>query len=200
MGIPITWDCKIPANMIEKIKELGREWNKSRPNFDPKIERDWDEVIDKWATESDMPLIIRKSSGARGSEVVHSSGRRIIISDNSPAQWVCYLALNGEVKSVSEIKQALLDDKVPISFAIKEEDKSKIIYRQTLSEYSINKLGWKLCHKDRVGIGNNEDPKTMNIDTVIDRFKKLMKPSNFFIIPKKLGGLGELDEFIKEIM
>ncbi len=200
MGIPITWDCKIPANMIEKIKELGREWNKSRPNFDPKIERDWDEVIDKWATESDMPLIIRKSSGARGSEVVHSSGRRIIISDNSPAQWVCYLALNGEVKSVSEIKQALLDDKVPISFAIKEEDKSKIIYIQTLSEYSINKLGWKLCHKDRVGIGNNEDPKTMNIDTVIDRFKKLMKPSNFFIIPKKLGGLGELDEFIKEIM
>lgn len=200
MGIPITWDCKIPANMIEKIKELGREWNKSRPNFDPKIERDWDEVIDKWATESDMPLIIRKSSGARGSEVVHSSGRRIIISDNSPAQWVCYLALNGEVKSVSEIKQALLDDKVPISFAIKKEDKSKIIYRQTLSEYSINKLGWKLCHKDRVGIGNNEDPKTMNIDTVIDRFKKLMKPSNFFIIPKKLGGLGELDEFIKEIM
>ena len=200
MGIPITWDCKIPANMIEKIKELGREWNKSRPNFDPKIERDWDEVIDKWATESDMPLIIRKSSGARGSEVVHSSGRRIIISDNSPAQWVCYLALNGEVKSVSEIKQALLDDKVPISFAIKEEDKSKIIYRQTLSEYSINKLGWKLCHKDRVGIGNNEDPKTMNIDTVIDRFKNLMKPSNFFLIPLELGGLGELDEFIKEIM
>ena len=107
MGIPITWDCKIPANMIEKIKELGREWNKSRPKFDPEIERDWDDVIDKWATESDMPLIIRKSSGARGSEVVHSSGRRIIISDNSPAQWVCYLALNGEVKSVSEIKQAL---------------------------------------------------------------------------------------------
>ena len=199
MGIPITWDCKIPANMIEKIKELGREWNKSRPKFDPEIERDWDDVIDKWATESDMPLIIRKSSGARGSEVVHSSGRRIIISDNSPAQWVCYLALNGEVKSVSEIKQALLDDKVPISFAIKKEDKSKITYRQTLSKYSINKLGWKLCHKDRVGIGNNEDPKTMNIDTVIDRFKNLMKPSNFFLIPLELGGLGELDEFIKEI-
>ena len=199
MGIPITWDCKIPANMTEKIKELGREWNKSRPKFDPEIERDWDDVIDKWATESDMPLIIRKSSGARGSEVVHSSGRRIIISDNSPAQWVCYLALNGEVKSVSEIKQALLDDKVPISFAIKKEDKSKIIYRQTLSGYSINKLGWKLCHKDRVGIGNNEDPKTMNIDTVIDRFKNLMKPSNFFLIPLELGGLGELDEFIKEI-
>ena len=58
MGIPITWDCKIPANMIEKIKELGREWNKSRPKFDPEIERDWDDVIDKWATESDMPLII----------------------------------------------------------------------------------------------------------------------------------------------
>jgi hypothetical protein len=199
MSIPITWDGKIPANITEKIKELGTEWNKSRPKFDPKIERDWDEVIDKWATESDMPLIIRKSSGARGSEVVHSSGRRIIISDNSPAQWVCYLALNGEVKSVSEIKQALLDDKVPISFAIKKEDKSKIIYRQTLSKYSINKLGWKLCHKDRVGIGNNEDPKTMNIDDVIDRFKNLMKPSNFFLIPLELGGLGELDEFIKEI-
>ena len=199
MGIPITWDGKIPADITEMIKELGRKWNELRPKFDPKIESDWDEVIDKWATESDMPLIIRKSSGARGSEVVHSSGRRIIISDNSPAQWVCYLAMSGEVKSVSEIRQALLDDKVPISFAIKKEDKSKIAYRQTLKDYSINKLGWKLCHKDPVGIGNNEDPKTMNIDTVIDLFKKLMKPSNFFLIPKKLGGLGELEEFIKEI-
>ena len=45
MRIPITWDGKIPANITEKIKELGREWNKSRPKFDPKIERDWDLVI-----------------------------------------------------------------------------------------------------------------------------------------------------------
>ena len=199
MGNPASWNGHFPPKLVDTIKQLGREWNKLRPKFDLSVERKWDEVIDRWAAESDMPLIIRKSSGARGSEIVHTSGRRIIISDNSPAQWVCYLALSGETRSIDEIRQAILDDKIPISFAIRKEDMSTITHKQTLKSYSINKLGWKLCHKEPVGIGNNEDIGTMNIDTVIDLFRKLLKPSNFFLIPMEWGGLGEITEFINEI-
>ena len=50
-----------------------------------------------------------------------------------------------------------------------------------------------------MGIGNNEDIGTMNIDTVIDLSRKLLKPSNFFLIPMEWGGLGEITEFINEI-
>ena len=199
MGSPAHWTGHFPLELVEKVKELGREWNKLRPKFDPKVEREWDEVIDKWASKSEMPLIIRNSGEARGSEIKHISGREIIISDNSPAQWVCYLALSGNTMSLKEIKRAISDDKIPISFAIRKAGGSVIKHKQTLGSYSINKLGWKLCHKDPVGIGNSENIETMNIDTLIDLFKKLLKPSNFFLIPLKWGGLGELEEFINEI-
>lgn len=199
MGIPEHWNGQFPPELVEKVKDLGREWNRLRPRFDPNVEGEWDEVIERWADESDIPLIVRKGSGARGTEVTHTSGRRIIISDNSPAQWVCYLALSGETMSLDRIRQAILGDKIPITFAISKENKPKVTHKETLKKYSINKLGWKLCHKDPVGIRNNEDIRTMNIDTVIELFKKLLKPSNFFLIPMEWGGLGEIKEFIKEI-
>lgn len=199
MYSPETWNGIFPSEITEMIKELGRKWNQIRPKFDPDVEREWDEIIDAWVNDVDTPLIIRKSSSFRGSEIVHNSGRRIILSDNSPAQWVCYLSLCGKVMSLPEIRQALIEDRIPFALALTREEKARSTYKETLKDYSINKLGWKLCHKEPVGIGNIRDPKSKNIGIIIDHFKRFMKPSNFFLVPNERGALGELKEFIDEM-
>lgn len=197
-GLP-TSDRFVSPNIFLTISELGKIWNKKRPRIEPNIERAWDTLIDIWAESSDLPLILRKSSGIRGKEYQHSSGRSIVVSDNSPAQWVCYRALKGDVPTTDNIREYLADDKIPMSYAIKKSDKVHVDYKRTLGEFSLNKLGWKLCHISPVGIKSRKKIDELNINEVVSKFKNLLKPSNFFLVPKLLGGLGEVEEFVREM-
>jgi hypothetical protein len=73
-----------------KIKEIGTLWRNSpnNPQIDAEILKNWNNLIEEWIADKDMPLIIRKETSKRGQSFMHPSGREIIISDNTAAIWV----------------------------------------------------------------------------------------------------------------
>jgi hypothetical protein len=191
----------LPENISQMIQELGKQWNSSTMN--PKINREvirkWDNLIDEWFNADEIPIIVRKNNELRGKELVHKTGRKIIISDNSPAQWACHQALLGIVPNLDDIRDLLKNDKLPICFAVKKAKNDSIDYKCPLGKYSINKYGWKLSHKETVGLHTTNEIEQIDILTIKEKFLNLMKPSNFFLLPKKWGGLGESPEFIAEM-
>lgn len=156
-------------------------------------------MVDAWLGATDIPIIVRKSGGLRGSEIEHKTGRRIITSDNSPAQWACYLAMLDIVPKLNDIRDFLTRDRLPISFAVKKAERDAIRYRCTLGKFSLNKYGWRLCHKEPVGLNTKNDISQIDIEILNKSFLYLMKPSNFFLLPMEWGGLGESPEFIAEM-
>ena len=146
-----------------------------------------------------MPLIIRKSS-CRGQEFVHKgTGRKIIVSDNAFAVWVYRNVLEGKTYGLSEIKNKLMNNEIPMVYAISKADREKAKYTKTIGKYAISDRNnkWKLCHIEAVGIGRcAKIDEIEDIKEVIGYFKKYADPMNMFLLPKDIGGLGEIQEFI----
>jgi hypothetical protein len=190
-----------PIELSEKLRELGRVWSRSeyRPRVPQATKAHWDVLLDEWAA-SDLPLVIRKGGGIRGSVVKHTSGRLIVIADNSPAQWCFNRTFGGQLYSVVDIRILLEKDTIPFTFAIKTAEKRLMTYRCTLStDDNVNKRGWKLCHIKDVGLNTKMAIETLSLESLVKHFKLLMAPSNHFIIPLDWGGLGEVPEVIEEI-
>ena len=72
-----------------KIKEIGILWRNSpnNPLIDVEVLTNWNNLIEEWIADKDMPLIIRKETNKRGQSFVHPCGREIIVSDNTVAIW-----------------------------------------------------------------------------------------------------------------
>ncbi|MGH9698121.1 MAG: hypothetical protein ACRD5R_04615 [Candidatus Acidiferrales bacterium] len=184
-----------------ELRDVGRLWaaSKYRPRVQANIRQRWDELIDTWA-DSDLPLVVRKSSGVRGGTITHSGGRTIILADNSPAQWAFMRAFQGFAYSLDEIEAQLENDKVPFAFATKRSEKLQMIYTGTLSAAdNLNKRGWKLCHMDGVGLRSARKLEDFSLELLVNHFRRLLKPSNHFLVPLAWAGLGELPEVIDEI-
>jgi hypothetical protein len=196
----------LPSNtplpeLAEQIRELGRIWASSnlRRRVVPTIRKHWDSLIDAWA-DSDLPLAIRKSGGVRGEAITHRSGRKLVLADNSPAQWAFSRAYRQEAYSLSEIRDLLEADRIPFAYATKKAEKSRMTYKCTLSTIdNVNKHGWKLCHIDDVGLNTRTQLAELPIETLINHFRLILKPSNHFLVPLEWAGLGELPEVISEI-
>jgi hypothetical protein len=165
----------------------------------PEISRHWDRLVDEWA-HSDLPLVVRKSSGVRGGEIAHSGGRSIVLADNSPAQWAFMRAFQGFTYTLAEIRCQLESCKIPFAFATKRSEKSQMKYSGTLTAAdNLNKRGWKLCHIEPVGLGSPTLLADFSIERLVAHFRLLLKPSNHFLVPLSWAGLGELPEVIDEI-
>ena len=98
-------NSSIPPELSQKASELGRQWASSdlRPRLALEMKEHWESLIRAWG-DSDLPIVIRKSGGVRGSLVVHPSGRKLVMTDNSPAQWAFSRAFAGCAYSLSEIR------------------------------------------------------------------------------------------------
>lgn len=193
--------CQIPDQLSQAIREAGRQWAISdlRPRLDTEIERDWDNLIKEWA-ESDLPLVIRKSGGMRGSVADHKSGRRLVYADNSPAQWAFSRAFSGSTYSLSEINTFLDNDLIPFAYATSKEHKGKMEYKCTLaSKDNVNKHDWKLCHIHPVGFKDKTEAVDLPIELLVQHFCAFFMPSNHFLVPKSWAGFGELPEVIEEV-
>ena len=184
----------------DKLHELGRLWKQSdsNPKINEKIKEKWEQLIIDWKENKKLPLIVRKGSGIRGSELVHITGRRIIITDNSFSQWVYSNVLDGIVYSLDDIDKMLKNDEIPMCFARKKEDANKIKFKKVLGNYSVNKRGWKLCHIDSVGLNSKAPIQKIDINELEKHFIKLGNPKNMFLLPLEIGSLGEIQEFIEE--
>ncbi len=184
-----------------KIRIIGQAWAESsfRPRILPKLKRHWDNLIDEWG-ESDLPLVVRKSSGVRGEEIIHPEGRQIIIADNSPAQWAFLKAFQRSLYTLSDIRHLIETDNIPFAFAAKASDRARMKFKRTLTtRESLGKWKWKLCHIKEVGLNSRRPIDEIPLDSIKDKFRLLLKPSNQFLIPIDWSGLGELPEVIEEV-
>ena len=181
-----------------KIKEIGTLWHNSpnNPQIGIDILENWNNLIEEWIADKDMPLIIRKETNKRGQSFVHPCGREIIVSDNTVAIWVYSNVLKGIVFTLSQIKELLSKKKLPMVFMATKEIKANAKYTKPLGSYALP--NWKLCHIQPVGFNTNTSIEDLEISDIEDHFRKYANPNNMFILPKEIGYLGEIDVFIEE--
>ncbi len=182
----------------QKIKEIGLLWRNSpnNPSIDSELLRKWDKLIDEWIEDETMPLIIRKETSKRGESFMHPSGREIIVSDNTVAIWVFSNVLNGKVFTLSDIKECLKHNELPMVFMATKEIKENAKYTKPLGDYKL--LNWKVCHVKSVGFNTNKSIEKLDISEIKEHFRKYANPNNMFVLPKEIGYLGEIDVFINE--
>ena len=191
--------------MSQKLTELGRIWaeSKARLRLSIDVKKHWDDLVEAWVNEFELPLAVRKMGvGTRGAAILHrSSGREIVLSDNSPAQWAFDCARKGLLLSIDDIRRGIAEDRIPFAFATKKSDQSAMKYKATLSRcrVDLNAEGWKLCHMRPVGMRSRTAIEDTALQDIKDHFRLLMKPSNHFVVPKEWSGLGEIPEVIAEI-
>lgn len=189
--------CEDPKDIAKLIYGLGNIWsgNEVCPQINVEIKSRWDELLREWMDDLSVPLLIRKSSYVKGSVVVHSTDRKIVPTDNSPAQWACHLALQGIVPEISDVRDFFEKDTLPVALANKKQEKEKRTYHCTLRKFST--AGWKLCHITPVGLNTRTPLSNIDISSLKNAFFNLLSPSNYFLLPKRWGGLGEVPEFIE---
>ena len=181
-----------------KIKEIGTLWCNSpnNPQIDVKVLDNWNNLIEEWIADKEMPLIIRKETNRRGQAFVHPCGREIIVSDNTVAIWVYNNVLKGIVLTLSKIKELLSKKELPMVFMATKEIKANAKYSKPLGSYALP--GWKVCHIQPVGFNTNTNIENLEISDIEDHFRKYVNPKNMFVLPKEIGDLGEIDVFIEE--
>jgi hypothetical protein len=153
-------------------------------------------------SDEKMPLLIRKSEKgiARGEVIVHDSGRVLISTDNSPASWSYLNAYSGLQPTLADVRRALDEDKIPVAMVIDREMALRSRYKCSRSlTPNPNKLGWKVCHKRGVRLSGRGPLKHRRLVDLQTHFRNFMSPSNMFLVPLSLGGLGEVPQFIEAI-
>ena len=181
-----------------KIKEIGTIWRNSpnNPQIDNEVLKNWNNLIEEWIADKDIPLIIRKETNKRGQSFVHPCGREIIVSDNTVAIWAYSNVLKGKIFTISQIKKLLDEKELPIVFMATKEIKAKAKYTKPLGSYALS--NWRVCHIQSVGFNTNTNIEDLKISDIEDHFRKYVNPNNMFVLPKEIGYLGEIDEFIEE--
>ncbi len=178
----------------EKIREIGKLWNRNQNKrvFPEPAYSDWQKLIEFWRDCPDLPLVIRKNKEHRGESIIHPSGREIIFSDNSFATWVLCNVLENKTITVLEIKKLLDDDQIPFMMVANKNAK----YKKTQEPNTTD--GWKLCHKEEVGFKTRKSVNELDIKLIERKFFLFANPKNMFLLPKDIGGIGEIKEFIEE--
>ena len=193
-----TCPTKLPSDIGRIIHQLGALWAKSP--ICPKVPRQtasrWASLLNKWMDDDDLPILVRKGSAVRGSEITHCSGRKIVPCDNSPAQWAYSLAIDGEVPTIDSLRHGFSSDSIPVSFAHRKEERAHRRYHCTLGKFTVNKKKWKLCHIESVGLKSRQPLAEMDLALLKKRFFLLLAPQNHFLLPLEWGGMGEAKEFI----
>ena len=89
-----------------------------------------------------------------------------------------------------------LSDEIPFMFISTKSLKEKAKYKKALGDNET--IGWTLCHKEAIGFNNKDKIEEINIETIKQHFFKYANPKNMFLLPREIGFLGELKEFIEE--
>jgi hypothetical protein len=192
----------LPPDISLLLKQIGEAWATSpqRPRLDKEIVSKWSSLLETWIASQDLPLLIRKSSESRGTEILHCSGRSLIPTDNSPAQWVFSLALKEECPSIEEIRGLYKADQIPIAMALKKVEKERAKYKCPLTAcVNLNRLGWKLAHIRPIGLKHHKPLAETPLEDILTHFHYFLSPSNLFVVPLSIGGLGELDQVTRAI-
>ena len=163
MAFPIE-PSKLPAEVACALQQIAIAWanHPMRPKPTAEVLEHWDKLIADWITDSSLPLFIRKAANNRGSVVSHSSGRTLIPCDNSPAHWALALAILGEMPVLSQVREMIDQDRIPIAMILKSQERAIAQFCCTLSQVvNPNSAGWKVAHIHAVGIANRTPVKSI---------------------------------------
>ena len=186
----------------ELLRNLGAGWAVSpqRPKIDEDGLRHWDELIEMWIADSNMPLFVRRFNERypRGSVFLHQNGREMIPCDNSPAQWAYVTAYEEPQIEFEELQVRFLEERIPIAMAFKPTERANARYRgSAATTLPINRLGWKLCHIRPVGLGRVGELEQVPSDILTNHFRLLMSPTNMFVLPREMGAWAESSPFLE---
>lgn len=195
-----------PDSIRLPIVRLAEEWFASpdRPRPVPEVAKFWDALVERWVNDPSCPLLIRKSTktNPRGGEVQHPSGRTVVCVDNSPAHWTLASAIAGETPTLEGLRTALESGEWPVVFAMSLADVERLPrYRGILARSErakeLNKGRWKVCHIEEVGLRSKGGVESFPIDVLVEQCRRLLSPSNMFVVPNSHGGFGELPEVVE---
>ncbi|MGP8069364.1 MAG: hypothetical protein ACLP5V_05695 [Candidatus Bathyarchaeia archaeon] len=193
---------ELPKELKDLITKLGKLWaeDPKRPQPKRSVLQHWKKLISDWADDDSLPLYVRKKSD-RGAVVSHFSGRSLVPTDNSPAQWAYVQSYRGCKPSLKDIAKMVNGDQVPIAMVLTRQERKKAEHTYLLKEFdneSINSAGWYLAHIEPVRL--NGKLTKLDISAIKKHFVRLMSPSNMFVVPTKYAGLAGLPEFCEQIM
>jgi hypothetical protein len=194
----------LPNDLDRELERLGCLWanHSERPRLDAVVARYWDDLIRAWSVDPSLPLLIRKKEKdiARGEIVIHESGRKLVLTDNSPASWSYMLAFASEKPRLEDIQSYLDRDEIPVAMVVDGEMVARSRYKcRRVKVPNPNVLCWKVCHRRRVALSGRGTVIHREITCLQSHFRDFLAPSNMFLVPLKLAGLGELPHFIKAI-
>lgn len=196
----------LPPELLALIEKFARGWADSldRPKLYEKICADGDRLLDDWISEKSLPLFVRKSINLRGQAIKHKSGRTIVPTDNSPAQWAFARAMSSEpCPSLEDLRKWLIPplsvpEEIPIAFALSKIQLAAASYKKTLSRGagSVNSAGWKLAHICSIGLNKKGGLESLDIDDIGRHHRKFLSLRNMFLVPLQWAGLAELSEVV----
>ncbi len=107
----------------------------------------------------------------------------------------------GKTKPLLEdIRSYLQRDEIPVAMVVDREMVARSRYRcSKVAVPNPNKLRWKVCHRRKVALRGRGPVNQRSIDHLQAHFRDFLSPSNMFLVPLTLAGLGELPHFIKAI-
>lgn len=196
--------AQLPSEIDNLLRDCARVWAKHalRPRIDCRVADHWDQVIFVWSNNDHLPLLIRKEERgvACGEVIIHDSGRQLVPTDNSPAWWSYHRAFCGDLPTLADIRQALEEDRIPVAMIADREMTARAQYKcMGTANESPNSLGWKVCHKRKIALAGRGSIRHRDLADLQTHFREFLSPSNMFLVPKTLAGLGELPHLIEAI-
>lgn len=185
----------------EAIRRMAEAWRNSseRPHATAEVLSQWDELLDAWIQNADLPLLLRVSKGSRGEVLHHVSGRQLVCTDNAPANWALSSALHGRTPVEDDIGRGLGTGQIPIAFALKAAERAAARYKGTqrtkMDPPNLNSLGWTICHVIDVGLKERTAVTALPLERLVRHFRLFMHPRNMFVMPKRYAGIGETPIF-----
>lgn len=182
--------------------KLAARWRDApgRPRVNPQLLAYWDQLVAAWCDDPTLLLLVRRVA-TKGTVHRHeASDRELLHGDNSPANWVLASALLGQRPTLDKVRVGLREGAIPIVMVklnVSDECSAyRGLLRANLDPPNLDTLGWKVCHVLPVGTSDRTLAAKMPLDTLKEHTRRLLAPSNMFVVPKVYAGLGEVPEFI----
>ena len=149
----------------------------------------WDSVVEQMVQDPTVPLFIRQRGGkGRGSIIMHSSGRELLLVDNAPANFFLSAAIHGHQITLPQLMAMLASSQLPVAIILTRVERQRARFagsqRSKMTPPNLNALGFRVDH--RVPIGLNAPLAglaTLPIKDLEKHSKLFLSVSNMFLSP-----------------
>jgi hypothetical protein len=134
----------------------------------------------------------------RGACVVGAGGRKLVPTDNSPAQWAFAFAHSGQCPRLDEVISLLERGELPVAMILKTNEREHAVYKGIRGNcLGTSDNGWKLAHIQDVALGGRGVIETYPASKIEEHFTRFMSPKNMLVVPAEFSGLAEVRAFLE---